>query len=103
MLATPKLRDKAYKEINFEKVYYYEYEPQSKAEGQQAAEFDKMSLKIRKQAKTPLDTSTILQRLKGSGGFLDEYDAIQRPGTSIQGQEFKGMMLRRKNLNEKTT
>lgn len=46
MLANPRMRENAYKEINFEKVYYYEYQPKTKEEGLAEPEFDRQSLKI---------------------------------------------------------
>ena len=41
ILANPKLRESAYKEINFEKVYYYSYTPKTKEEGAYQKDFDK--------------------------------------------------------------
>jgi uncharacterized LabA/DUF88 family protein len=47
MLQSPKLRENAYKEINFDKVYYYEYVPKTKEEGLPEPEFDKQSVRVR--------------------------------------------------------
>ena len=40
------MRDGAYKEMNFEKAYYYSYIPKTKEEGAKSEDFDKDSVKI---------------------------------------------------------
>ncbi len=32
-MANPKMRETAYKDMNFEKTYYYEYKPKNREEG----------------------------------------------------------------------
>ena len=46
ILKNPKLRESTFRELNFEKVYYYEHQPQTKEEGRMDPPFDKDKIKI---------------------------------------------------------
>eukprot|EP00347_Sterkiella_histriomuscorum_P014060 403362312 len=46
IIKNPKLREKAFKELNFEKIYYYDYIPKSKEEGKPEDKYDRNRVKI---------------------------------------------------------
>lgn len=46
IMQNPRLREKAYKEINYEQIHYYDYIPKNKREGAFEREFDKNSVRI---------------------------------------------------------
>lgn len=54
ILGNNKLRDKIFKDLNFEQVYYYEYKPKHKEEGKKPDKFDEQSLKMKKPRKASL-------------------------------------------------
>ncbi|CDW90589.1 UNKNOWN [Stylonychia lemnae] len=113
IMANPKLRDNAYNEINFERVYYYDYVPKTREEGMQEKSFDKNSVSIKIKPKTIKDnvvlSGNIINRQGtiGSSMSLKDYEnSNPRPATS--GDPNKSLKRRRQlfinqNPNDRTT